>query len=113
MAAVALSLIQEFGEACTFSRPNTSTYDPTTGVATEGTESTFTGYCFPDSFTVMEIDGTLVRKDDIKLLVHKITGNEPSVNDKVTFSNNQYRVVNVTKVSTNGDTVLFELQVRR
>ena len=112
MAALALSLIQEFGEACTFARPVIGDYDPATGTANAGTETSFTGYCFPDEYKVNEIDGTSIERNDVKLLVHKITGVEPEINDKVTFSSIEHRVMDIKKVSTNGVTVLFELQVR-
>lgn len=114
MAAVATSLITEFGETCTFTRTPVSSYDPSTSSTTLGTPVTFAGVCFQDAYRTAELEGSIsIQRDDIKLLVAPIaSGAEPKINDTVTFSGTTYRVINVSQTTTNSATVLFELQVR-
>lgn len=114
MAAIATSLITEFGETCSFSRNVLGTYDPSTSTSTIGSTTTFSGVCFQDAYNTAELDGSIsIERSDIKLLVSPIaTGEAPSISDTVTFSSVTYRIMNVDETTTNGVTVLFELQVR-
>lgn len=113
MSTVSTQLITEFGETCSFSRIVVGSYDPATSISNEDSVTTFNGVCFQDKYSVYEIQNSLsLERDDIKVLVAPISGDEPLINDTITFSSITYRVLNISKVTTNGATVLFELQVR-
>lgn len=113
MAAVAVDLITEFGEACTFTRETLGEYNPAQGTASVTSSTTFDSVCFQETYNTAEVDGSLsIERDDIKLLVAPVAGSEPLVNDEVTFSDVSYRVLHVQKTVTNADTVLYILQVR-
>ncbi len=113
LGATAQSLIQEFGEACTFTRCAESDYDPNTASSILSCSLEFTSFCVPEVFTVKEIDGTSIKRGDVKLLVGPILTDEiPSIDDLVEFSSLTYRIINVEKTIVNAATVLFTLQVR-
>lgn len=112
MGTVAVDLITEFGEVCTFTRETLFEYNPGTAESSVSATVTFTSFCVPEEFTLNELDDTTIERGDIKLLVGPIVGNEPKVSDQVTLSSRSYRVIDIKKSIINAATVLYELQVR-
>lgn len=114
LQALALSKINQFGEAVSFSRESEGTYDPYSGNTLPTNTLTFTGNGVPEDFNEKEKDGTIIQAGDLKLYVGNLS-TKPMVGDQVTLTSRTelYRVVNVNIVPLNGDNVLFTLQLRQ
>lgn len=111
MAAVALELLTEFGEAVSFTRTTEGAYDTATGTTAAGSDSVFTGFGAPIDYDNNEIDGTVIQQGDVRLYVNAVT-TLPLPADKVTLDSVQYRVMNTRKYTINSEHVLYELQIR-
>ena len=111
MAAVALDLIAEFGEAVTFTVTTPGAYNPTTASTGTGTEATFTGFAVPVDYDSRDIDGEVVKESDIRIYVNP-TATVPAVGDQVTLDGVNYRVINVRRYVINSEDVLYEMQIR-
>lgn len=111
MAATALSLITEFGEAVSFVQTTEGAYDPAT--ATTGTPSTaaYSGFGVPTDYDKRDIDGTLVQQQDTRLYVHNLS-TVPGVGDKCTLDSIDYRIMDIRQYVINSAVVLYELQLR-
>jgi hypothetical protein len=115
MIQVAKELITEFGEPCVFKRFEYAQHQPLLANSELTNTEMFTSVAFRDKYTRYEVENTIsIERNDIKLLVAATDDNlAPSVNDVVELSNEEYRVVDVEKVTTNAVTVLYILQVRQ
>lgn len=111
MAAIALELLTEFGEAVTFTRTSRAAYDPSTSTAASSGTSVFTGYGFPEEYLNRDIDGDRIQAGDIRIYVNSVS-TEPAPADVLTMNSTDYRVVRVRPYRTTGAPVLYELQVR-
>lgn len=111
MKSVASRLLTDKGQSLTFSRETSSGFNPVTGVNTTST-STYTGNGASFNYNKAEIDGTLVQRGDIRLLLEAVT-TEPEQGDTVTIDSIIYRVMSVSPTSPAGTVVLYELQLRK
>lgn len=112
MKAVATDLLTEFGVNCTFTPRSAGTYDVSTSSTTSSDGSTYTGYGYPSNYSKEEIDGELVRQDDIQLLVEQ-TSSRPVPGEKVSFNSTTYRIINVSEQNLQGVSVIYICQVRK
>lgn len=112
MAQVALDLIKEFGEDGEFNRTTQGVYDPSSGESFSETQTSFTGSIVPNNYKESEIDGTVIQRGDVRVYAHRMGANVPAIGDILTFSNIEYRVINVKKTKANGADCLYTLQVR-
>lgn len=127
--ATALELITRFGTSFTISRTsdggdwtekfNAATqrkywedsesnivYTPPTG-----TTYTYTGVCVITNFMDEEIDGTLIKRGD-KKLVAKIDNVAPRQNDLITVASTSYEYVNHKSVAPDGNSIIYLIQIR-
>lgn len=74
--------------------------------------STWTVTLVVSRFTTYQIDGDLIRADDVKFLV-EATGPVPMLNDTLTVGGVVYTVKNVWPLTPGGVVVLFTVQGRR
>lgn len=104
------------GAELILSRKVTGPYDPATGkpsvIITQ-----YSGSGFRDTFELKSIDGTLIRRGDVKLLVSpvQLTGEDmprPMETDTVIFDGTTYTVVGVEPWNYAGVSVGFEVQAR-
>lgn len=104
-----LQLMQDFGSDLTLSRAGVAIYNPTTGTVTNGTPSSFTARGVFIEYREDNIDGTLVKRGDRKLLLAAsgATGT-PAVNDIV----NGLKVLDVRTIAPNGVPIGWTCQVR-
>lgn len=91
-------------------------YDPSTGSA-EIIVSEYQGSAFRDVFELKSIDGTLIRRGDVRLLVSPVMvagGDmpEPAENDQVLFDGATYTVIACDPWNYAGMAVGFEVQAR-
>lgn len=111
MAALALELLTEFGEAVSFVRTTEGAYDPATATTGSATTSNFSGFGAPINYDGFDIDGTVIRQSDIKLFVNAVS-TLPITGDAVTVDSVVYRVMNTRRYAINSEDVLYELQLR-
>lgn len=108
------------GAPLTLNRPGTGegAYDPETGTVTGPAASTFNGLAFRGSFAVRDIDGSLIRADDVKFLIAplQVDGQpmpQPQTTDTISFDGSTYRVQNVWPMNYAGKLVAFKVQGRK
>lgn len=111
LAAVATRLLTSKGQSITFSREVQSAFNPTTGVATTST-TTFSGYGAAFDYNSSEIDGEIIQKGDIRLVL-EATATAPIIGDTCTIDSDAYRAMNVKPTSPAGTPVIYEVQLRR
>jgi hypothetical protein len=91
-------------------------YDPSSG-SVEPVVTEYQGSAFRDTFELKSIDGTLIRRGDVKLLVSPVLlggGDmpEPAENDQVVFDGARYTVIACEPWNYAGLSVGFEVQAR-
>ena len=111
MAATALRLLTQYGEAVSFSRVSEGAYNASTGSTAAGSTTNFSGYGLPVDYDNAEMAETFIQKGDIKLYVNAVS-TVPAPGDAVTVDSVAYRVINVRKYSISSENVLYELQIR-
>ncbi len=119
LAIELLGLVSQGGNGAemTLRRTTTGEYDPEGGEAPV-TEEAFTGSAFRDAYGLKDIDGTLIRAGDAKLLVSPVQLNgsdmpTPKQGDGIEFAGDLYNVVSVTPWNYAGVDVGFEVQARK
>ena len=103
-------MLTKHGQAVTITRQTTGAYDPATGSATI-VETTQSGVGALFDYAAADIDGTLIKQNDKKLLLNAIA-TAPLLNDKVTVNTTIYNVVNIKELNPAGTAVMFELALR-
>lgn len=92
-------------------------YDPTTATYTNPAPVNHDGLGFRSSWSVREVDGSLIRADDVKFLVAPLKVNgaampEPKTTDTVTFEGSTYNVINCWPMDYAGKLVAYKVQGR-
>lgn len=119
MASTAADLIAQFGQPVTLTRSVPGAYDTATG--TNGAPDVSTQSCLAveDAYTAREIDGTLVRVGDRRLILSPETSagatvNAPQPGDTITFADaSLWTVKTVEPTSPGGTALIYTLQLRR
>lgn len=104
------------GAEMTLQRRQQGPYDPEAGGSTTVTVEHL-GSAFRDTFALSDIDGTLIKQGDVKLLVspEKLDGSdlpEPTTQDRILFDDKNYTVIGVKPWDYAGLAVGFEVQAR-
>ena len=104
-----LQLMRDFGSDLTLSRAGAATYDPSAGTVSNGTPTTLSARGVFIEYHQDNIDGTLVKRGDRKLLLaaEGATGT-PAVDDVVSGM----KVVDVRTIAPNGVPIAWTCQVR-
>lgn len=105
-------LLKAYGEALTFTRVTTGTFDPATGASTGDTTTTYISNCLFSSYNANEVDGSVILSGDAKVLFDP-NATQPLIGDTVLKDSIVWRVVAVGFSQANGGTALYTLQVRR
>lgn len=111
MAGTASRMLARFGQAATLCRPVVGDYDPATGNAASGAVILY-GHAFDYDYSQRDIDGTLIRQGDRRVLLSVEVGMQPETGDKVVIREKCWDVVNVKTIGPEGNAVVYELQVR-
>ena len=112
MAATALSLLTQYGEAITLTKYTRGSYSPSTLANSTGTTSaTSGGFGVPIDYDGTEVNEGLVKQGDVRLYVNALSL-EPETNDTVSLDSRVYRIVSVRRYAINSENVLYELQLR-
>lgn len=111
LSALAINLISQFGESASFNRYSEANYNAQTGIPGMETIVSYSGYVYPQSYKLYEINNTTILAGDLQVLCYQMT-QVPTVGDILTFGSNSYRIVTVEKTRLNGVDVLYTCQVR-
>lgn len=116
--ATADRLLKKYGAAAVLTRTIPGAYDPTTGMTGAPTITNYTGIAFRENYALKDIDGTLIKRGDIRLLMSpKSTDGTDMVRpqtatDTVLFAGTTYTVVGVDPFDFAGEAVAFYVQCR-
>lgn len=111
-AISAIRLLEKNGELVTIQFPGTSGYDPITGSQTNGSVGqSISAKGYPGKYMSGRVDGTLIRQNDIRLILQLITP-DPIVGCTATVDNVTYQVIDVQAIRKAGQHVLFICQLR-
>ncbi len=110
MQNTANRLLMFYGRQVNLRRVDETNYNVDTGEITDGTELDYTAYAHPSQYDINEIDGVSIKKGDIRLLMYSVT--EPAVGDVATVDAKNYRVLDVQKVSAQGQNIVYRVQIR-
>ena len=112
MAATTNKILQSKGQEVTIAKQTVGDYSVATSSASV-TETTQTGYGVLLDHGDDEIDGTLIKFGDKRLLLTAIDITAPTLGDKVTVDSIVYTIVPPLKtISPAGTTVLYDLNLR-
>lgn len=105
--------IKADGAAMTFSRNVQGTYNPATGVVTNTTLS-YATYGLITEYTNFEIDGTLIKQGDKRIIIGIPAGMpEPLQDDNLILGGVTWAVKGVNAVMPSGTAIIYKLQVRK
>ena len=112
-AATAKRLLTRFGQVVTIIKRTTpGAYDPATGTVSGGT----VGYSCAGAvmnYASRDIDGTLVQRGDVRVLLAPDAAFEPKPGDTVTLADTtELTVINAQATKPAGSPVLYEVQAR-
>ncbi len=117
IAETANEIIEEFGQAVTLTHVIPGAYDPTTGGVTN-TTTTQTGTGAVVNWAARQIDGTLIRATDKRLLLSPLNTagaalTAPVLGDTVSIGGVTYTLVEPLKeINPAGTVVLFDVNLR-
>lgn len=112
-ARIANTMLTQFGVAATLTRKSSGTYDPATSLsAVASAADTVKVAIFP--YPSKLIDGTTIHVGDMQAFMGTdgVTA-APQAMDNLTIAGVIYKIVNVQNYKPAGDSVLYELQVRK
>ena len=112
LAATALRLLQDKGQSVSLSRETGGTFDPILGSTSGATTTAWTGYGAAFDYKSAQVDGVMVIKGDIRLLLEAVD-TTPEMGDRATVDSIDYQVISVKETSPGGVVVMYELQLRR
>ena len=110
LQTTATNLIQKFGGTVSVIVVSKGTYNTATGVVNDTTTETEVSGVKVD-FKKNEIDGTLVKLNDIKIYLPSTV--EVSKIDKLKISGNTYNIIDIKEVKPADTFLYYELQVRK
>lgn len=113
IAATALRLIANFGQAITITSRAQGAYTASTS-SYAVTETTQTTRGVIDQYKSREIDGTLIQVGDSKLIIAAQGLTAPTINDTVTLADSsKLTIKNIDPISPAGTPIIYICQVRR
>ena len=109
LQSTATRLIEEYGQALTFTRTTEGSYNPATGQTTSDTSTEFTKNAAVFDYKTHEMVGA-VESGDKKLIAEDYAY---EVSDTVTIDGDLYRVMEVKRMKPGDTSLAYELRVRR
>lgn len=113
LITTARTLLADYGESITLTRESEGTYSPTDGSFSGASSSSYSADGLPTQYSKFEIDETLVKSSDIRLILEKPTSVTPAVGDKCTIGGVEYAALNVTPIRAQGTDIIYILQLRQ
>jgi hypothetical protein len=103
-------LLQKYGSALTLTRTVGATYNPATGTMSAGTPTNFTVRGVFISYKDENVDGTVVRMGDRRLLVSPVGSTTvPAIGDRV----DGMQLIDVRVYAPNGAAIGYACQARK
>jgi len=103
-------LMRDFGSTLTLTRPGVGAYNPATGKTAAATPTSFTVRGVFVNYEDKNVDGTVVRAGDRRLLVStQGSSTTPAIGDRV----NGLQVVDVRTIAPRGVAIAWACQMRK
>ena len=114
VAQEADSAIANAGTSLTIKRDTAGVTDPITGITTGGRITSYTATGVKLRFKNRDIDGTLVKAGDLRILLSVAGLNiTPESTDTITVSGVDWKIIDVKPLEPAEIVVLYELQIRK
>ena len=112
---VAQTLISDLGKLVDFSVPATKTYDPTTGIVTEGAITVHSVKVSPpERYEERFVDEDLIRARDLRISLAALgLAFTPDLAMLVTIDSIAFDIIHITPVYSGELIALYELQLRQ
>ncbi len=110
MQATALRLLTKYGQAMSVSRVDEGAFVPSTGAVGSGSTTSFSGYGYPDAYTIDEIDNVTILATDIQLYIR--VSQEIKVGDVIVFDGVDHRVMDAENINTQAQNIIYRCQIR-
>lgn len=112
LSDTATALLARNGEAVVISYTNAEVRNPATGeITTPGTTVTLNGYGYPSRYRAHEIDGTVVKHSDTKLILSKIS-TRPESGWLAFVQSKSFRIMDVQPITKAGADIIYICQLR-
>ena len=112
IADTATSLLTKLGEAVALTYETDEVRNPATGqITTPATENEVPGVGYPSRFTNAEVDGTVVKRSDTRLILNKVS-EEPAQGWRAQVQGKTFRVMDVQPITRSGLDVIYICQLR-
>ncbi len=111
LTATALRLLTTYGQSISVTRDVIGAYATATGTVTDSNDTTYSGYGYPQNYNSFQIDGSLIKQQNILLVFSSTT--TPLVDDIFTVSSIAYTAQNVEKITAQGSNIVYQVQLRQ
>jgi len=108
----ATTLLAKFGEAVSLTYETDEVRNPATGeVTTPASENVVPGFGYPSRFQNAEVDGTVIKRSDTRLILNKVD-EEPAQGWRAQVQGKTFRVMDVQPITKSGADVIYICQLR-
>jgi len=105
-------LLAEFGEAVSLTYETDEVRNPATGeVTTPASENVVSGFGYPSRFQNAEVDGTVIKRSDTRLILNKVD-EAPEQGWRAQVQGKTFRVMDVQPITKSGADVIYICQLR-
>ena len=105
-------LLAEFGEAVSLTYETDEVRNPATGeITTPASENVVPGFGYPSRFQNAEVDGTVIKRSDTRLILNKVD-EEPAQGWRAQVQGKTFRVMDVQPITKSGADVIYIFQLR-
>ena len=112
IADTATTLLAKFGEAVSLTYETNEVRNPATGeITTPATENVVPGFGYPSRFQNAEVDGTVIKRSDTRLILNKVD-EEPAQGWRAQVQGKTFRVMDVQPITQSGADVIYICQLR-
>ena len=112
IADTATTLLAKFGEAVALTYETDEVRNPATGqITTPATENEVPGVGYPSRYQNAEVDGTVVKRSDTRLVLNKVS-RRPEQGWRAAVQGKTFRVMDVQPITKSGAAVVYICQLR-
>jgi len=112
IADTATKLLAKFGEPVTLTHETNEVRDPATGeITTPASENVVPGFGYPSRFQNAEVDGTVIKRSDTRLVLNKVS-RRPEQGWRAQVQGKTFRIMDVQPITKSGADVIYICQLR-
>ena len=112
IADTGTKLLAEFGEAVSLTYETDEVRNPATGeITTPASENVVPGFGYPSRFQNAEVDGTVIKRSDTRLVLNKVS-HRPEQGWRAKVQGKTFRVMDVQPITKSGADVIYICQLR-